>query len=62
MQSATATEKQPSIAGKDPVPGSMGARVHSPLGVAGTVWESPALPLGTDMVSITAPGVALLMS
>lgn len=62
VQSAAVTARQPGVAGKDPVPGSVGAKAHSPLGVARAGWKLPALPLGTDMVWITAPGVALLRS
>ena len=62
VQSATVTAKQPGGAGKDPVPGSVGAPAHIPLGVVGTGWEQLALLLGAGTVSITAPGKAFLMS
>lgn len=61
VQSASAAAKQPYVPGKDPMSGSVGAKTWGSLGVVRTGWELPVLPLGTDTVSITAPGMALMM-
>lgn len=62
VQSASVAAKQPYVTGKDSVSGNVGAKTWGPPGVVRTGWESPVLPLGTDTVSITAPGLALMMS
>lgn len=62
VQSASVAVKQPYVIGKDPVSGSVGAKDWGSLGVVRTGWELHVLPLGTDTVSITAPGMALMMS
>lgn len=58
VQSASVAAKQDYVTGKDQ---AVCQAVWGPLGVVRTGWESPVLPLGTDLVSITAPGMALMM-